>query len=153
MLLFDGQAKTKNRQDVGAYTIPTLVEADLCLAGLQYLEQVGKRTDCLHSQVNRRISTSFTTDLPKTVRESLAKTGLQRPYDFRHFYACYLLESFVQCPGRPPVSSRVFLSRLLGHGSNDIHTANSYDSMCIRLTLSPEEQEEFTALWYKIFSC
>jgi integrase len=153
MLLFDGQAKTKNRQDVGAYTIPTLVEAELCLAGLQWLEDNGKRIDCKHGEVNGRFSKSLSTNLPKELKEKLASIGLHKPYEFRHFYACYLNELFNQCPNRPRVSSRAFLSRLLGHGANDISTSSSYESKRVRLTLSPDEQEELTALWYKIFSC
>jgi integrase len=153
MLLFNGQAKTKSRQEVGAYTIPTLVEAELCLAGLQWLEENGKRIDCKHGEVNGRFSKSLSTNLPKELKEKLASIGLHKPYEFRHFYACYLNELFNQCPNRPRVSSRAFLSRLLGHGANDISTSSSYESKRIRLTLAPEEQEELTELWNKLFSC
>jgi hypothetical protein len=153
LLLFDGQAKTKSREHVPAYTIPTLVDAELCLAGLLWLEENGKRIDCKHGEVNGRFSKSLSTNLPKELKEKLSNIGLHKPYEFRHFYACYLNELFNQCPNRPLVSSRAFLSRLLGHGANDISTSSSYESKRIRLTLAPEEQEELTALWYKIFSC
>jgi integrase len=151
LLLFDGQAKTKSREHVEAYTIPTLVDSELCLAGLRWLEAQNKRGDFTHAEVNRKYSKSFSTEIPKSVREKLAKTGLHRPYEFRHFYSCYLNEIFNQCKDRPRVSSRAFLSRLLGHGANDINTSSSYESKRIKLVLSPEEEQEWTSIWYRLF--
>jgi len=151
LILFDGQAKTKSREDVCAYTIPTLVDAELCLGGLRWLEAQNKRGDFKHAEVNSKYSRVFSTQIPKSVRERLSKTGLHRPYEFRHFYACYLNEIFNQCKDRPCVSSRAFLSRILGHGANDISTSSSYESKRIRVCLSPEEEQEWTAIWYRLF--
>jgi hypothetical protein len=151
LLLFNGQAKTKTRENVGPYTIPTLVDAELCLAGLRWLETQGKRLDCKHGEVNGRFSKSLSTDLPKQVKEKLARIGLHKPYEFRHFYACYLNEIFMQCQDRPRVSSRAFLSRILGHGANDISTSSSYESKRIRVSLSPEEEQEWTSIWNSLF--
>jgi len=151
LLLFDGQAKTKTREDVCAYTIPTLVDSELCLAGLRWLEAQNKRGDFSHAEVNRKYSKAFSSEIPKSVRERLAKTGLHRPYEFRHFYACYLNEIFNQCKDRPSVSSRAFLSRILGHGANDISTSSSYESKRIRVCLSTEEETYWTGIWYRLF--
>jgi hypothetical protein len=151
LLLFNGQAKTKTREHVEAYTIPTLVDAELCLLGLSWLEENGKRIDCTHGEVNARFSKALSSRLPKEVRERLAHLGLHKPYEFRHFYACYLNEIFIQCHNRPRVSSRAFLSRLLGHGDNDISTSSAYESKRIRVSLSPEEEQEWTSIWYRLF--
>jgi integrase len=151
LLLFDGQAKTKTREDVAPYTIPTIVDAELCLGGIRWLEAQNKRGDFTHAEVNRKYSKSFSCEIPKSVRAMLAKTGLHRPYEFRHFYACYLNEIFNQCKDRPCVSSRAFLSRILGHGANDISTSSAYESKRIRVSLSPEEEQEWTSIWYRLF--
>lgn len=118
-LMFVGQAKA--RYDTTAkerpFEIPCLLPTDLVNAGINYLSAM--RLD-RPEEVNLKVSKPLQRQL-KTSWDSIAGTTVTYK-DLRVIYAAIAAET-----RRPKSMSQTgYLATILGHGENDVSTANSY---------------------------
>lgn len=118
-LKFEGQAKTKGRA-VGSYTIPVLGKAAAdCITALKKVRKemdcAGLDNDAAKQKYNGRIAYMPT----KTFKSHL---GRCTPHDLRKAYAAICTAHY-----KPQnMSTNAYISSILGHGIEDISTANSY---------------------------
>lgn len=122
---FTGQAKTRNRTDVNPYTIPTLVDAGKvidCLASIRHDKpELVEQPDLFH---NRCVKDLYTR--AKAFGDVFSdKTA--KPKDLRPAWAEIVWLLFDE----RQTGKALFLSRMLGHGDQDLMTAQSYDDFLI----------------------
>lgn len=125
-LLFNGQLKVKGKLDVGPYQIPTLHDAPDLVDHLAILRTskphlVGQPKnfhDCCSKDLNLRTKKHF----------SYLFDCKFTPKDMRAFYAeiCFKVIN-----DKPNISRPLYYARILGHGKDDVTTAQSYDDFCI----------------------
>lgn len=124
-VLFTGQAKARNREDVAAYRIPTLTEADRVIETLRTIRkdkpELAEDPEIFHSRCAK--------DLHQRARvfTEVYNTGAAKPKDLRPTYAeiAWLLFD-ERKTGKP-----LYFSTILGHGSQDLMTALSYDDFIV----------------------
>lgn len=111
---FTGQLKTNNDEGV-SYTIPTLVEADLVLAGMEVLGDLGKRIDNIH-RANKLFSSGHS--------RAMKEIGWGQPiYEFRKLYAAVCWETIGKATN---VFEPVYVGQILGHDADNRSSADSY---------------------------
>lgn len=122
---FYGQAKTRDRNDVGPYVIPTLVSADRvleCLATIRADKpDLVENPEIFHSRCAKELH------VKARAFSECFNVGQAKPKDLRPTYAeiAWLLFD-ERRTGKP-----LYFSRILGHGSKDLYTALSYDDFVI----------------------
>ena len=122
---FSGQAKARDRNDVGPYRIPTLVHADRvleCLATIRADKpDLVENPEIFHSRCAKDLH------VRARVFSEVFNAGHAKPKDLRPTYAeiAWLLFD-ERRTGKP-----LYFSRILGHGSKDIVTALSYDDFVV----------------------
>lgn len=119
-LTFKGQLKTKGRGELEAYDIPSLLEPELVLRMHEKLKMLGK-ADYMPEDVNRMLSKELSTRLTPELQEMYQKVGIKSYKDLRDIYASKIAEQ------RPVhMTETVFIAKYLGHGENDLSTAQTY---------------------------
>lgn len=136
-LIFNGQLKTRDAHEVKDLHIPTLVDASLCAAGLQWLKDNGKRIepgtvdkssqktvrDESHAaeMADRRYSSPLSQNFKNWIELFEADYGSTpekqqkklRPYDCRGFYVKRCQQ--VHTKGMTPAKREAWASGILGH--------------------------------------
>lgn len=122
---FWGQAKTKTREDVLEYRIPTLTEATRVIECLRSIREdrpdLVENPEVFHSRCAKDLY------MRARVFSEVFNVGSAKPKDLRPSYAeiCWLLFD-ERKTGKP-----LYFSRLLGHGPRDLVTSLSYDDFVI----------------------
>lgn len=123
---FTGQAKTRGRTDVRPYAIPTLTDAGKVIDTLASIRhdkpELVEQPDLFH---NRCVKDLYTR---ARVFGEVFSDGTAKPKDLRPAWVeiAWLLFDERQ------TGKALFLSRMLGHGDQDLMTAQSYDDFLIR---------------------
>jgi Telomere resolvase len=126
-LIFEGQLKTKSREDVGAYEIPTLFPATQVYQAWLKLRELGKAS-LTPQDVNKKLSKALSTEMPKDIQDIKKQSNLLAYKDLRDCYAAF-------CHLKKPetMSTNAYLSKIMGHGENDLETASTYDKRGIKV--------------------
>lgn len=126
-LLFEGQLKTKTREDIKPYIIPCLFPATKVLAAWERLRTLN-RASYKPEDVNRLLSKALSKELPKDIADIKELANIKAYKDLRDCYAAY-------CRTTKPesMSTNAFLAQIMGHGENDLETASTYDKRGISL--------------------
>lgn len=124
-LTFKGQLKTKERATEESYDIPVLLPTEDVLLLWSELCKTDRQFDN-PSDVNRKLSKGFSTELPVSIGKLFKSTGVTKYKDLRDIYAARILKD------KPVgVSASSLISQVLGHGEDDIQTASSYQKIDI----------------------
>lgn len=125
-LMFSGQTKARgsNREArmTKSFKIPCLVDADLAINGLNYLEQKRKDIDYNPDAVNPKYSRELQREIQKNWK-AVSKNNDLMFKSLRPVYAALCLQKFYEGNDQS-VNSEI--SELLGHSELDTETANSY---------------------------
>ena len=123
---FTGQAKTRDRADVHPYVIPTLTDAGKIIDTLASIRQ-DKPELVVHPELfhNRCVKDLHTR---AKVFGEVFSDGQAKPKDLRPAWAEIVWLLFDE----RQTGKALFLSRMLGHGDQDLMTAQSYDDFLIR---------------------
>lgn len=123
---FTGQAKTRTRQDVHPYIIPTLTDAGTVIDALASIRhdkpELVEHPDLFHNRCVKDLHTRA-----KAFSEVFSD-GQAKPKDLRPAWAEIVWLLFDE----RETGKALFLSRVLGHGDQDLMTAQSYDDFLIR---------------------
>lgn len=124
-VLFEGQLKTKEReQGAPPYEIRTLADASRVVAAWERLKTI--RAPLAPEAVNKKLSKPLSSEMPLAIRKLYATAGILKYKDMRDIYAAKMLEH------RPVhVTSNAFVARCMGHGADDLSTANTYQKIRI----------------------
>lgn len=119
-VMFSGQLKTKTATS-NPYKIPVLADGTLIKERLQVLRNLTPKMkdlslDEVHDLVSYRVNRVY-----KDHFNSFYDAP-HKPKDMRAIYAAICYSNVP-----PNMAKAVFVSRVLGHGENDIQTANSYE--------------------------
>ena len=120
---FQGQAKTRgSRLAEWSYEIPVLTENSAVCDALHRLRQV-RSFEGYTSQRFDNVAGKTLRDARRTAYQTLLPEGaLQVKEALRKIYACVAYDWFA----RPDISYNAYLADILGHGPDDVNTANSY---------------------------
>ncbi len=123
---FTGQAKTRDRDDVHPYVIPTLTDAGKVLDALASIRQdkpeLATHPELFHNRCVKDLHTRA------KVFGEVFSDGTAKPKDLRPAWAEIVWLLFDE----RQTGKALFLSRMLGHGDQDLMTAQSYDDFLIR---------------------
>ena len=122
---FSGQAKTRGRNPIGPYRIPTLVPADRVLECLGTIRadkpDLVENPEIFHSRCAKDLH------VRARVFSEVFNVGNAKPKDLRPAYAEIAWLLFDE----RRTGKQLYFSRILGHSSDDIATASSYDDFII----------------------
>lgn len=124
-VLFTGQLKTKTRTDVEAIEIPVLCGSELFMLVWERFIDTRPIIDLETYKKVDKYRKTVTRDMEKN-KNLVSYDGNKKipssPKCCRLFYAAYCIENL-----KPNgMSANAFASQILGHGENDVNTANSY---------------------------
>ena len=124
-VLFEGQLKTKNSRELKPYEIPILHNSKVVVKALNYLRTSNLENDnmaIIHDKVSWKINKIYKEHFANYYEPPL------QPKDMRSIYAtvCY-----ARNPDNIKISKQIFYGRILGHGTDDIQTASSYEDFYI----------------------
>ena len=124
-VMFTGQLKTKEReQGAEPYIIKTLADASRVVAAWERLKEL--RGTLSPHDVNRKLSKPLSSEMPASILALFNAAGIQRYKDMRDIYAAKMLEY------RPVhITANAFVARCMGHGADDLSTANTYQKIRI----------------------
>lgn len=122
---FTGQAKTRQRIDIGPYVIPTLCDSDTAIDVLQSIRDaqpdLPANPDLFHNRCVNALN-SAAKEMAECFSDNRAKSK-----DMRAAYAEIAWLLFDE----RRTGKALYFSRILGHGAQDIATAQSYDDFVI----------------------
>jgi hypothetical protein len=133
-LLFDGQLKVKDRREVKPYKIPVFCESSKIIECLRTIREdkpeYKNKPETFNSKTSKELSLKVKKHLGEFVQDTIRIKDLRAiystiSYDFyckKHF----LKDEYIT------TSMNGYLSKILGHGINDVVTSISYQDFCIK---------------------
>jgi len=122
--LFDGQLKTKDRDDVSPYEIPLLCDYDLINKSLIKVRKL--RPELINEiRLFHDNCSSALSKKTKIIYNGLFD-GIPKTKDLRAIYALICFTEFEKTPENKRVDRDVYYSRVLGHDTKDTTTCGSY---------------------------
>lgn len=122
--IFEGQLKTKNRDDVLPYTIPLLADFDIINESLNKIRDLKPRyinnVELFHNSCSKTLSIK-TKEIYKGLFE-----GEPKAKDLRGIYSTICFHEFNKKVENKHIDRDVYYSLILGHGKDDIYTCGSY---------------------------
>jgi hypothetical protein len=131
-VMFEGQLKTKGREE-GAkpYAIRTFADASRVVLAFERLCSL--RPPLSPEAVNRKLSKPLSSEMPADIKAFYQHANITQYKDMRDVYAARMLEY------KPvTMTANAFVAGCMGHGSEDISTANTYQKIRIA-SLSNED--------------
>jgi hypothetical protein len=123
---FTGQAKTRERRDIQPYVIPTLCIADDALDALSSIRAAQpdliSSPELFHNRCAKELHKRIRKEFSQCFSDGKAKTK-----DLRAAYA----EIAWQTIDKQATGKALYMQRILGHGSDDLQTAQAYDDFTI----------------------
>jgi hypothetical protein len=131
-VMFTGQLKTKEReQGAEPYIIKTLADASRVVAAWERLKTL--RAPLAPHDVNRKLSKPLSSEMPASILALYDASGILKYKDMRDIYAAKMLDD------KPvTMTANAFVARCMGHGADDLSTANTYQKIRIA-SLSNED--------------
>ena len=127
-VMFKGQAKTRDRGELDEYEIPTLVSAELVVAGFNYLKDQGKLGDTSGNkdltEVRRKTSTRHSRYINETIKSDWPIFEGIKPKALRELYALQAYQNYVANGGKQKLN--VYICNILGHSDRSV--ADAYQS-------------------------
>lgn len=118
-LFFSGQAKTRNTKFL-KYVIPSFIRSlPIIRYWNKFHDEFPHMKNCSNEEFHNRYS--------RTIGQKLKHFnfyGVSQPKDLRNLYAAYCIKKFKPVD----ISDVAYVSKILGHGEDDLNTANSYMS-------------------------
>ena len=127
-VMFAGQLKTKERAE-GAepYAIRTFADASRVVTAWERLCSL--RPPMSPSDVNKKLSVPLSSEMPKSIKAFYANANITQYKDMRDIYAARMLEY------KPvTLTANAFVAGCMGHGADDLSTANTYQKIRIAST-------------------
>jgi len=125
LVLFSGQLKTKTKGVNPPTVIPCLFDAHKVVAAWEKLRELG-RASYPPEGVNNGVGKALSCAMPDDIKDIKAACNLVAYKDNRDCYAAYCV-LVIKPQFYRHYSSNAYLSLIMGHGENDLATANTYD--------------------------
>jgi hypothetical protein len=111
-LLFEGQVKQSRtcNYNLETYQIPTLVDADLVMAGLDRLESKRVPKD----KVNGQYANQLSAGLPWGFKRTLYELGITKFKDAREFYVAVQTDIFYRNRGQSKATAADYIASIMG---------------------------------------
>ena len=123
-VMFEGQLKTKGRGVTAPYSLYVFADARRVIEAWERLCSL--KPPMSPEAVNKKLSKPLSSEKPVSIAALYATSGIEQYKDMRDVYAARML---LQKP--ETMTANAFISRCMGHGADDIATANTYQKLRI----------------------